>query len=204
MAEQYDEREARKRYVRHRQRIVFSIVGAAMVAALVVSFLFYFHIFGLGEIESTDSEPNYGITAPCSVADDDGNAATTVDNRTISIRVLNGTGQSGFALAVYEALENRNFKMQSYDNYSSTNVERTTIYFGINAINEAYTLNNNFNDAIMVMDDREDTLIDVVIGATFDDLVDTTDVPATGSPIEDFSNCVAASDMTDLPAAIDH
>lgn len=204
MADQYDERAARKQYVRRRQNIVFGITGTVMVVALVVSLLFYFHIFGLGVVASSSDEPNYGVVAPCSQTDDDGNPGTTVDNRNINVRVLNGVGQQGFALAVSEALENRSFQVQGYANFTSSNVERTTIYFGASTINEAYTLNNNFNDAVMVMDDREDTLIDVVLGATFEDLVDTSEVPATGTEIEDFSNCVAVSDMTDIPAAIDH
>ena len=37
------------------------------------------------------------------------------------------------------------------------------IIFGKNAINQAYTVNSNFTDATMVMDDREDMLIDVVL-----------------------------------------
>ena len=37
--------------------------------------------------------------------------------------------------------------MQEATNYSSTNVERTTIYFGKNAINQAYTVAGNFTDA---------------------------------------------------------
>ena len=84
------------------------------------------------------------------------------------------------------------------------NVERTTIYFGRNSINQAYTLNDNFTDAIMVMDDREDELIDVVLGATFKNLKDLHEVSAPGSPIQDFATCQPADQMTDLPAAIAH
>lgn len=75
--------------------------------------------------------------------------------------------------------------MQKIDNYSSTDVERTTIYFGKNAINQAYTLIGNFTDATMIMTAREDQLIDVVIGATFNDLQDTNSSrnPVRPSPI---------------------
>ena len=112
--------------------------------------------------------PNYGVTAPCSAKGEDGTPATTVDNPSITIRVLNGTSFSGFAQAVAKGLENRGFTVQGYDTLRDNNnagegfvttVERTTIYFGRNAINQAYTLNDNFTDAIMVMDDREDALI---------------------------------------------
>ena len=212
--EQYnDEREARKRYIRHRQRVVFSVVGAVMAVALVVSMLFYFHVFGLGRVGTPVQAPNYGVTAPCSAKSEDGTPATTVDNPSITIRVLNGTSFSGFAQAVAKGLENRGFTVQGYDTLRDNNnagegfvttVERTTIYFGRNAINQAYTLNDNFTDAIMVMDDREDALIDVVLGATFKNLKDTDEVLAPGSPIEDIEGCQPADQMTDLPAALAH
>ena len=190
MTQPYDEREARKQYIRHRQRTVFTAVGAAMAVILVVAMLFFFHV-------------------PCAQAGEDG-TAVTVSAPSVTIRVLNGTEFSGFAQAVGKGLENRGFTLQSYSTYQDANgnginnVERTTIYFGRNSINQAYTLNDNFTDAIMVMDDREDELIDVVLGATFKNLKDLHEVSAPGSPIQDFATCQPADQMTDLPAAIAH
>ena len=57
----YDERAARKAYVRRRQTAVFSITVACMVVALVISLLFYFHIFGLGEPQTAENQPNHGV-----------------------------------------------------------------------------------------------------------------------------------------------
>lgn len=210
MTQPYDERAARKQYIRHRQRIVFSAVGAVLAVALIVSSLFFFHVFGLGLVGTPVQEPNYGYTAPCAQAGQGGASAVTVNNSAVSVRVLNGTKFSGFAQAVSSGLENRGFVMQNYDTYRDangnavSNVERTTMYFGRNAINEAYTLNDNLTDAIMIMDDREDKQIDLVLGATFKDLKDADDVLPPGSPIEDFANCQPADQMTDLPAAIAH
>ena len=209
MTQPYDEREARKQYIRHRQRTVFTAVGAAMAVILVVAMLFFFHVFGLGRVGVPAQEPNYGVVAPCAQAGEDG-TAVTVSAPSVTIRVLNGTEFSGFAQAVGKGLENRGFTLQSYSTYqdangnSINNVERTTIYFGRNSINQAYTLNDNFTDAIMVMDDREDELIDVVLGATFKNLKDLHEVSAPGSPIQDFATCQPADQMTDLPAAIAH
>lgn len=205
MALPYDEREARKQYVRRRQHTVLTVTGAVLAVVLVVALLFFFHVFGLGRVATPATEPNYGVTAPCATPNEDGTPATTVDNRSITVRVLNGTDHSGFGQAVAEALQNREFQLQGdAGNYTSHNVERTTIYFGRNAVNAAYTVRNNFTDAVMVMDDREDALIDIVLGATFQDLTDPADVPAVGSPIESFPNCQPADQMADLPAAIEH
>lgn len=63
MTYQVDEREARKAYVRRRQTIVFSISGAVLAVVLVIALLFNFHVFGLGEVETPASQPNYGNAA---------------------------------------------------------------------------------------------------------------------------------------------
>mgnify|MGYP000497786526 CR=1 FL=1 len=203
MTYQVDEREARKAYVRRRQTIVFSISGAVLAVVLVIALLFNFHVFGLGEVETPASQPNYGNAAPCAVKDSSGKAQY-VSNASVGIRVMNGTSHGQFAKAVGEALANRGFSVQKIDNYSSTDVERTTIYFGKNAINQAYTLIGNFTDATMIMTAREDQLIDVVIGATFNDLQDTNSSPQSGKTITNIEGCKAADSMTKLPADTKH
>lgn len=110
------------------------------------------------------------MRVPCSTKDANGKNQTYSNYANVKVRVLNGTKFVGFAKAVSTALSNRQFKVTGWDNYKGKKVERTTIYFGKNAINEAYTLNTNFTDAVMVMDDRDDKLIDVVLGASFNDL----------------------------------
>ena len=49
------------------------------------------------------------------------------------------------------------------------------------------------------MDDREDTSVDVVLGATFNDLTPVADVPGADKGITDIEGCVAADQMTGLP-----
>lgn len=216
MTEHYDERAARKDYMRKRQGAVFSIVIMAMAVALVVSLLFYFHVFGLGRIKTAAAKPNYGVTVPCVPKDSSGNPMKYVDNNRISVRVINGTRFSGFARAVAEELSmNRNFPNVQTGNWQigtdkddnpiyNDSVERTTIYFGKNAIAEAYTVKANFSDAVMIMDDRTDMLVDVVLGATFNDLIDQKDVPTSNTEISSFAGCVAADTITNLPKAITH
>ena len=193
MTYQVDEREARKAYVRRRQTIVFSISGAVLAVVLVIALLFNFHVFGLGEVETPASQPNYGNAVPCAVKDSSGKAQY-VSNASVGIRVMNGTSHGQFAKAVGEALANRGFSVQKIDNYSSTDVERTTIYFGKNAINQAYTLIGNFTDATMIMTARD----------TFNDLQDTNSSPQSGKTITNIEGCKAADSMTKLPADTKH
>ncbi|MEJ5921282.1 LytR C-terminal domain-containing protein [Bifidobacterium thermophilum] len=199
----YDERVARKAYVRRRQTTVFSITVVCMVVALVVSLLFYFHAFGLGKPQTAESLPNHGVTVACAVPDSSG-TAKYVDTSTVHVRVLNGTQHSGFARAVGEALTNRGFTVESVANYQKTDVKRTVIYYGRNTVNEAYTLNDHFTDAVMKMDDRQDKLIDVVLGATFDNLKTKSKVLGKGAKITSISGCVDSSKMTNLPKALTH
>lgn len=203
MTKPYDERLERKRYIRRRQQVVFSIIGAALAVVLVVSSLFFFHVGGLGVVATAAVKPNYGVTVPCSVKDAEGKNQKYTSYANIKVRVRNATGFSGLAKAVSQALQNRQFTVVGFDT-NKTTLERTTIYFGKNAINEAYTLNSNFTDAVMVMDDREDKLVDVVLGATFNDLRNKDDIPSADEAITDFEGCVAADKMTNLPKAAGH
>ncbi|MBT1174376.1 LytR C-terminal domain-containing protein [Bifidobacterium sp. LC6] len=203
MPQQIDERQARKRYIRHRQTIVFSISGAVLAVAMVIALLFNFHVGGLGLIATSAASPNYGNPAPCAVKGDDGKAKY-VNNNSVGVRVLNGTSHAQFAAAVSDALGVRGFDMQQTGNYSSTNVERTTIYFGKNAVNQAYTVAGNFTDATMVMTAREDQLIDVVLGATFNNLKDEKQSPQEGKEITSIEGCKAVASMTKLPADTKH
>lgn len=204
MTEAFDEQARRKAYVRRRQTLVFTVVAITLAATLIVASMFAFHIFGWGKRNTPATKPNYGVSAPCAPQGQDGSQPAYANNASISIRVLNGTTFSGFARAVGEALQNRNFNVTSVGNNNASLTERTTIVFGRNAIPEAYTLAGNFTDAILRMDDRQDKLIDVVLGASFENLRDKKDAPAAGGRIADIKGCVAADQMKNLPKAPEH
>ena len=204
MSHPSDERIARKTYVRERQIRVFAIVITLLLVALVTALLFFFNAFGLGVSPTAAVLPNHGVVAPCAPKTSEDEPATYPANEAITVRVLNGTGFPRLGRAVGEALKNRNFVINTIETYQTDSVERTTIYFGRNSIAEAYTVNANFTDAQLVMDDREDKLIDVVIGATFQDLTDLDQIPKAGSEITSIDSCQDPETMTDLPKAIDH
>lgn len=204
MAQNNEAREARTRYVRKRQTIVFSITGVILAVAMLVSLLVYFHVGGLGVAKASSVAANYGAAAPCVSPASDGSKPKYPENRAVTVRVLNGTQFTGFAQAVGQALENREFVVQGVDNYDSSKVERTRIVFGKNAIAQAYTIASNFPDAQLVMDDRGDKLVDVILGATFKNLQDTDQLPKTGSEIANIEGCRPADQMTDLAKAPEH
>ncbi|KFJ01433.1 LytR C-terminal domain-containing protein [Bifidobacterium stellenboschense] len=189
MAEEYDEREARKAYVRRRQKIVFSITGAILVVVLIVASLFYTGVIQVDQQAKQVTKPNYGVAVPCAAKNEDGTAMKWADNNSVILRVRNGTKFTGLGAAVGEALKDRQFDVRTIDTYTSSKVARTTIYFGVNAINPAYTIKEYIPDAVLVMDDRQDRLVDVVIGATFNDLNSEKEVKKHGDKIKDFEGC---------------
>lgn len=203
MTQFYDERLARREFMYQRKRFVLSSVAIGVAIAFVLALIVQSHLFGIAAPRTPEVDPNYGVEAPCAVKNKDENKASYIDNRAVSIRVLNGTKFRGFARAVGEGLRNRGFNLIEVGN-SETRVKRTTIYFGKQSINEAYTLVANFKDAILRMDDRQDKLIDVVLGATFSNLRPKTDVPAAGAAINEIRGCAAYNTIKNLPKAANH
>ncbi|WEV52987.1 LytR C-terminal domain-containing protein [Bifidobacterium sp. ESL0798] len=184
-----DERKARKEYVHHRQVRVFSTISAVLVVALVASFFVFFHTIGKSNAGVPQAQTNFGAPLVCVSNDSDKNPATYMQNGNIEVNVLNGTKSVGLAKAVGEALQNRNFNVSSVGDFGSRRMERTTIYFGMNNIAQAYTVYSNFTDAKLVLDNRQDKVVSVVIGSTFTDLADKESIPAAGTQIKNIKGC---------------
>lgn len=193
-----DERQTRREFVRRRQKMVFTITISALVVIAIAASLYVFGELGHFSEENTQIKPNYGVSAPCAPAN-----STFAKHTDVRVRVLNGTNKTGLGVAVMKALRNRGFNMQGAGDYTAkTELARTEIRFGINGIAQGYTVAKQFNDAMIRMDDREDDLVDVVIGATFNDLADEEKVTSIGQPITSITGCVAdPKTMHDLPKA---
>jgi hypothetical protein len=198
--EAYQIRQKQMR-ARHRKRLTF--VAAASALLLVASLIY----FTVGEIifpaqtqgVSSKISPQNDYPLPCLTE-----AVDSVDPGEIHIRVLNGTSKGGFARAVSDALALRDYSVLPPSNAPDT-VQETYIYFGVNTIAHAYQLAREFYDPVLILDDREDYLIDVVIGSKFENLVPAESVAAVGSGVQISSpvGCVAA-DTIAKPVAFEH
>lgn len=204
MAQEYDERTARKEFMYQKTKSILLTVGIALVVATLLSFMIQFHVFGLNSPKTKKDNNNYGIVTPCPIKDKDGDKISYLDARTVSIRILNGTKFRGFANAVGEALRIRGFNLIEVGNNKTQGVKRTTIYFGKNSINSAYTLSSQFDEVALQMDDRKDKLVDIVLGTDFRNLRPKTDVPASGAEITPIKNCQDANNIKNLPKAEKH
>lgn len=204
MTQMHDERLARKEFMYERKRFVLSVTSAGLVVAFILALLVFFHAFGINKPQAPGANPNHGIIAPCPIKGKEGDKVPYVDSRSVAIRVLNGTKFHGFARAVGEALRNRGFNLIEVNNSKTTKMKQTVIYFGKNSVNEAYTVSANFSDAILRMDDRQDRLVDVVLGSTFTNLRPKTDVPAAGAAIDEIRGCIDVNSFKSLPKAFPH
>lgn len=194
------ERRARQEYVHDRQKMVITYAMIFLSACLVLALLVYFNVISVFfNSDTAGPENNYGVTAPCAPE-----GAVAVEPSDVTVRVLNGTNKSGIALAVSEALNNRGFTTEGVGN-ASTTYERTEILTGKNTLAQAYTLYAQFSNAILRLDNRTDSLIDVVVGNNFDNLRATDKIALkTGAKITSIRGCVAADKIKDVPKALPH
>ncbi|MFD0704521.1 LytR C-terminal domain-containing protein [Alloscardovia venturai] len=196
-----NEREQRKLYLRARQRMILTGTVGFLVVAVLISLVGAFGVFSPAKAKSDLTvQNNFGVQTACLAQ-----GTTMANPAEITLRVLNGTSKSGLATAVSEELHNRGFIIQGVGDYDSTQVlARTEIRFGKNAVAQAYSVASYFNDAILRMDSRDDNLIDVVIGSSFNDLIDTKLIPKTGAKLESRTNCVDVSKLQGVPQAPQH
>ncbi|MDR3152553.1 MAG: LytR C-terminal domain-containing protein [Bifidobacteriaceae bacterium] len=117
-----------------------------------------------------------------------------VNNNTIHLRVLNASSHAGLGQAVNLALVQRGFSSHGYNNYSDDNLYNTKIVFGVNSIKEAYTLALIFNKVVLQMDNRQDSLIDVVVGEDFSNFK-SADINSSNLIISSFLGCVDPSNI---------
>ncbi|MDR3116316.1 MAG: LytR C-terminal domain-containing protein [Bifidobacteriaceae bacterium] len=122
-----------------------------------------------------------------------------VNYNTVHLRVLNASSHAGLGQAVNLTLLQRGFSSHGYNNYPDGNLYNTKIVFGANSIKEAYTLALIFDKVILQMDDRQDSLIDVVIGEDFTDFK-SADLNNSNQIITAFSGCVDPSIIKPSPA----
>lgn len=181
-----DEREARRQFVRRRQKMVFTIALVSLAVILVVCLLTIFGSVGAKARDSAASKPNYGVRVPCAPEN-----AKVASHQDIRVRVMNGTSKSGLATAVSSAMKIRGFNTQGAGDYpGKSEVTRTQIRFGASGIAKGYTVAGQFTDAVMIMDDRNDDLVDIIIGATFNDLTKDDKASQEGKPITSIDGCI--------------
>ncbi|MDR0950034.1 MAG: LytR C-terminal domain-containing protein [Candidatus Ancillula sp.] len=161
-------------YKRERKNLGWTVLVSFFTVVFLIALFFFVSVMFPSSSTVTSSNEQSQYKLPCLEKN-----VAPVDPSGISLRVLNGSGKAGFATAVSDALNMRGFSITSVDT-APFNTSDTQIRYGSSAIRQAYTLAQYFPNVTMILDDRQDGLIDVIIGGSFtelnkEDLIATSD-----------------------------
>ena len=179
-----------------------------MVFGVLIAFLAVCGIFALavysGAISSPFNRPftTVGVSdqkdypVPCLPAvEGQPDGALPIAYTDVKVRLLNASKESGLAGAHETVLAERGFTILETGNVSLL-LEESEIRFGSKGTVQAYTLAAQFPTMRLVLDDREDRSIDLLIGADFDPPVDIEDVDvAADQPLQNAEDCVPIGEI---------
>ncbi|MDR0945225.1 MAG: LytR C-terminal domain-containing protein, partial [Bifidobacteriaceae bacterium] len=157
-----------KRHVFIRQVAIFGVIAAVLAVVGVVAAGAYTGRLTIGFISHPFSSPtpsatDYGPT-PCPASDD----AKYPANAKITVRVLNASTITGAAGSVGQTLQARGFKVDSVASISEDFQGSILVRAGYKGIDAAYmVLTHMPDDAKLTVDDRDTSVVDVIIGAKY-------------------------------------
>jgi hypothetical protein len=196
----YDQaRVERRRREHERQAVVFGV----LIAFLAVCGIFALAVYS-GAISSPFNRPftTVGVTeqetypVPCvpEVPGQPDGALPSAYSDT-QVRLLNASGESGLASAHESVLADRGFNIVGTGNVPVL-LQESEIRFGRKGIVQAYTLAAQFPEIRLVLDDRVDRKIDLLIGEDFVPPLSVDDVAvAADQPLQNAEGCVAAKSI---------
>jgi len=197
------DRLIRRRREHSRQIILFGLLGTALAAAFTVALL----IFG-GVIEAPFarefSSPHGAVddvTPPClPVVPGQPDGALPIAYNLVDLRVYNASGIGGVAGAAQTVLGRRGFVINIVGDWSTVQ-PINQLRFGPDGIVAAYTVAAHFPPIQMILDDRTDASVDLVMGENYDEPLPPDEVDlASDRPLLNIRGCEPASQITREPA----
>lgn len=185
-----------------RQAVIFGVLLAAVAFAGLGSALVYTGHMTVPFLDRGFSSPEptafVAADSPCPPA-----GALPVPYGEITVNVYNGTSRPGLANQTADALSSRGFVIAS----KATAPERLdgapVVQFGATSVAAAYTLAAHLDGALLVLDDRADTTIDLTVGSTFNRLVDASAVTlAADVPLAVPAECTPLEQVVPIPAPV--
>jgi len=179
------------------------VVFGVLIAFLAVCGIFALAVYS-GAISSPFNRPftTVGVTeqetypVPCvpPVAGQPDGALPSAYSDT-QVRLLNASGESGLASAHKTVLEDRGFDVVATGNVDVV-LQESEIRFGRNGIVQAYTLAAQFPEIRLVLDDRVERRIDLLIGEDYEAPLSVDDVEVTADrPLRNVEGCVSAKSI---------
>ena len=196
------DRLIRRRREHSRQIVIFGLLGTLLAAAFTLALL----IFG-GIIEAPFarefSSPRGSIdesSLPCLPAvpgQPDG--ALPIPYDLVDLRVYNASGIGGVASAAQTVLGRRGFVINIIGDWPTV-LPVNELRFGPEGIVAAYTVAAHFPPMQMILDDRTDSSVDLIMGDAYDEPLATDQIDlAADRPLLNLRGCVPASTLTLQP-----
>lgn len=197
------DRMLRRRQEHARQILIFGLLGTLLAATFVVALL----IFG-GVIQapfdrdfSSSRDAIADVTPPClpSVPGQiDG--PLPIEYPQIELRIFNASGVGGVATASQTVLNRRGFAVNTLGDWDSPQPVNQ-LRFGREGIVAAYTVAAHFPAIQMILDDRPDSSVDLVVGENYDEPLPVSEVGlAADQPLLNIRGCQPAYQLTPVQA----
>ncbi|RMI05034.1 LytR C-terminal domain-containing protein [Cellulomonas triticagri] len=199
-------RQRRRRHTRERQAVVFGVlVGGLAVSAFGAAAVYtgsWTPPFLARDFSSPEPTGLAAANSPCPPE-----GATPVPYGEVALTVLNSTNRVGLAGDTASALLQRGFSIAAEGNAREAGYESyagsALIQFGTQGVAQAYTVAAQFDTPQLVLDDREDASVDVVVGSSYSALVAAADVVlAADQPFAVPEGCIALDQVTPAPRPV--
>ena len=188
-------REILRRRRRERQILFFGLLVIAVAATGVWGYLLFTdRATGIPDKPFTTIQGDFNsdIQLACPLPD-----SYPLEEGTVVVRVQNGTDVQGLAGRTLDNLIGRGFIDGGASNWRGDYDEVARIMFGVEGVQQAYTVARHFEEYEMILDTREGRTVDVVLGVRFDGLVSQRDVIlAAEEPLEAPARCLQAQFIT--------
>lgn len=191
----------RRRRLHERQAVVYGSLLAVLAIAALGGAAVYSDSLDLGFLDRDFVTPEPEPTAPRPPVPCLAEGVPPVPYAEVRVAVLNGSGRTGLAAETANAVSTRGFVVSETGNNPERIDWSAAIGFGAAGIARAYTLAAHLNDPVLVLDTREGTDIDLVLGEAFTGLVDPATVLLDPTvPLVSAPDCVPLTEaLEDAP-----
>lgn len=162
----------RKAVRRHRRERQFLVFGLLLIGLGFVAFL----AFGVykGEVKGPFNAafvtPAAGFTSDIELVCPPP-SSFPLEPSQVAVRVMNATEREGIAAGALGVLEGRGFVPLGATNWNQKYKGVARIMFGTEGVQKAYTVALQFPESELVLDDRKNATVDVVLGDNYTALV---------------------------------
>lgn len=186
--------------MQNRQAVLYGVLISALVLVSLVAAAVYSGtmdpLFDRPFTSPDPSEIDGGTAVACPPPD-----TLPLAYNSMEVRVLNSTTRAGLASVVAGQLAERGFAVHAVGNYPGTTYSGTVmIAFGTDGLAAAHTISAQFSEPSLVLDTRTGMVIDVVVGAQYQSLIDPTAVLLDPNvPLQGPEGCLPVEEVTPEP-----